>query len=654
MDIPAQTVTPIRDTSSSSPPSSEEPLVQVVEPVAEGADTPLDAAAAPVSPQPIADAPPPMPVIDTSNVGGVAGALVSQGVVSEDLVKESVAESITTGKPVEDILLERGYINDVQLAKAKAQYYNIPFISLSEIGAAPEALNQVPEGVARRYSLLPFNLDKAKRTLAVAMANPLDLRAVDFVEKKTGYQIIPHLATATDLEVAIAERYSQSLSTEVTAALKETSQAEHKVVDIQQLGEVIREAPIAKIVETVLTFAMKGRASDVHIEPQEEKTRIRYRIDGILHEKLVLPKGVHDAVVSRIKILADLKIDERRLPQDGRFTFKMGEEEVDLRVSTLPTVHGEKVVMRLLKKTQQVPTMGELGLRANALRVFESSVVVPHGIILITGPTGSGKTTTLYSVLNKINTPKVNIVTLEDPVEYNMPGINQVQINNQAGLTFASGLRSFLRQDPNIIMVGEIRDSETADLAIQASLTGHLVFSTLHTNSAAGALPRLLDMGAEPYLLASSMTCVMGQRVLRKVCAHCMTKYVPEAAVVNNMKEVLGPLFSAWEAQHRQDGGIQLVKGTGCEECSGTGYSGRIGIFEVLPVSEKVGRLIMERASDADIQRQGITEGMILMKQDGYLKVLDGVTTIEEVLRVAEIAPQEPASSQSAPEGEQV
>lgn len=602
----------------------------------------------PISISPIADgtpvsAPGPVPMVPLNQ--GVVGVLVAQKIISEDLLKEVTAESITTGKQIEAILVERGYVNDIQITKAKAQYFNIPYISLSEIGAAPEALNQIPEGVARRYLLLPFAIDKTKRTLSVAMANPLDLRAIDFVEKKTGYQIIPHLGTSADLDVAISERYSQSLSTEVTAALKETSQETHRVVDIRQLGEVIREAPIAKIVETVLTFAMKGRASDVHIEPQEEKTRIRYRIDGILHEKLVLPRGVHDAVVSRIKILADLKIDERRLPQDGRFTFRMGEEEVDLRVSTLPTVHGEKVVMRLLKKTQQVPTLGDLGLRANALKVFEGAITVPHGIILITGPTGSGKTTTLYAVLNKINTPKVNIVTLEDPVEYDMPGINQVQINNQAGLTFASGLRSFLRQDPNIIMVGEVRDHETAELAIQASLTGHLVFSTLHTNSASGALPRLLDMGAEPYLLASSMTCVMGQRVVRKVCEHCVTKYAPQPVVIQNIKDVLGSLYDAWMTQHKVEGELQLARGSGCEECNGTGYSGRIGIYEVLSVSEKVGRLIMEHASDSDIQRQGAAEGMILMKQDGYLKVLEGITTIEEVLRVAEISPQEQSAA---------
>jgi type IV pilus assembly protein PilB len=590
------------------------------------------------------------PVVKSALVPtGLAGVLVKQGVVSEDILKEVNGESITTGKAIEDLLLVKGYVNEDQLARAKAEYFNIPFVKLSELGASPEALNQVPEGVARRYLLLPFSVDKANRTLSIAMSNPLDLRAVDFVEKKTGYQIIPHLATSSDLDLAINERYAQSLSTEVTEALKDTSQANNKVVDVSQLGEVIREAPIAKIVETVLTYAMKGRASDVHIEPQEDKTRIRYRIDGILHEKLVLPRGVHDAVASRIKILADLKIDERRLPQDGRFTFRLGEEEVDLRVSTLPTVHGEKVVMRLLKKTQQVPTLSDLGLRANALKVFESAVVVPHGIILITGPTGSGKTTTLYSALHKINTPKVNIVTLEDPVEYNMPGINQVQINNQAGLTFASGLRSFLRQDPNIIMVGEVRDSETADLAVQASLTGHLVFSTLHTNSAAGALPRLLDMGAEPYLLASSMTCVMGQRVVRRVCSHCTTKYVPPKEMIDTVRTTLGALFDAWVAQHKTEE-LQFTKGAGCEECSGTGYSGRIGIYEVLSVSEKIGRLIMERASDADIQRQAMAEGMILMKQDGYLKVLDGITTIEEVLRVAEISPQDQTAQHTTKE----
>jgi len=407
-----------------------------------------------------------------------------------------------------------------------------------------------------------------------------------------------------------------------------------KSFDAKSLANVIREAPIAKIVETIVTFAMKARASDIHIEPQEDRTRVRYRIDGILQEKLILPRAVQDAVVSRIKILSDLKIDEKRIPQDGRFTYSVDGDEVDLRISTLPTVHGEKIVMRLLKKTGGVPTLSDLGLRGTALKNLENASHVPHGIVLVTGPTGSGKTTTLYSLLHKINTPKVNIVTLEDPVEYQMPGINQVQINPQAGLTFASGLRSFLRQDPNIIMVGEIRDKETAELAIQASLTGHLVFSTLHTNSASGALPRLLDMEAEPFLLASSMTLVMAQRVLRKICDFCKEEYEPEQEVVEDIKKELGPIYDGWVQQHKKEKPT-LFRGKGCDHCSGTGYQGRVGIYEVLVVTEKIGKIILERKPASDIENQAVEDGMLLMLQDGYLKALEGITTLEEVLRVA-------------------
>ena len=429
---------------------------------------------------------------------------------------------------------------------------------------------------------------------------------------------------------------------QVTAALKENAPAsfskgvEIKAAVARNVGDTIREAPIAKIVETVLGYAVKSRASDVHIEPQEDKTRVRYRIDGVLHEKLVLPKSVQDAVVSRIKVLSDMKIDEKRIPQDGRFNFKVDKEEVDLRVSSLPTVHGEKIVMRLLKKSGGVPTLQELGIRGTALKNLEAASIVPHGIVLVTGPTGSGKTTTLYSLLTKINSPKVNIVTLEDPVEYQMAGINQVQINPQAGLTFASGLRAFLRQDPNIIMVGEIRDQETAELAIQAALTGHVVFSTLHTNSAAGALPRLLDMKAEPFLLVSSMTLVMAQRVVRKICLDCKEEYDPEEVVLEDIKKVLGGLFDGWAKQNPTEK-IKLHRGKGCDECGGTGYKGRIGVYEVLVMNEKIGRLILERRPAEDIEKQSTEDGMVLMKQDGYLKVLEGITTIEEVLRVAQI-----------------
>ncbi len=346
-------------------------------------------------------------------------------------------------------------------------------------------------------------------------------------------------------------------------------------------------------------------------------------------EKLILDKKLHEAVVSRIKILSGMRIDEKRVPQDGRFNFRTGDQEVDLRVSCLPTAHGEKIVMRLLKKSGGVPDLPDLGLRGRALKNLEDAILRPHGIIIVCGPTGSGKTTTLYSVLSRINTPRVNIVTLEDPIEYQIAGVNQVQVNPAAGLTFASGLRSFLRQDPNIIMVGEIRDKETTELAIQASLTGHLVFSTLHTNEAASALPRLLDLGAESFLLASSMTCIVAQRVCRRICPDCKEQYTPPPEVVADMKQVLGNLF-----EEKKE--VKLSRGKKCSRCNNTGFLGRIGIFEVLPISEKIGRLILEKASAAAIQKQAVEEGMITMKQDGYLKTLEGITALDEVLRVAQ------------------
>lgn len=401
--------------------------------------------------------------------------------------------------------------------------------------------------------------------------------------------------------------------------------------------KVAVEAPVAKIVSTILEYAVKSRASDIHIEPQEDNVRIRYRIDGILQEKYLLPRNVHDAVVSRIKILSDLKIDEKRVPQDGRFFFSADGNDVDLRISTLPTTYGEKVVMRLLKKSQKVPTLPDLGLRGLALKNLMSSIQRPHGIIIVCGPTGSGKTTTLYSVLDVVSTSKVNVVTIEDPVEYQMKGVNQVQVNVQAGLTFASALRSFLRQDPNVIMVGEVRDAETADLAINAALTGHLVFSTLHTNDASGVPPRLLDMGAEPFLLVSSLNCVVGQRVLRRVCKECIGEREMTPDEEKEIKTTLGPIYGLIEDKYKKENKkIMLPKIVGCEKCNNTGYMGRIAIYEVMPISEKISKLIIEKAAASSIQKQAMEEGMLTMKQDGYVKVLEGVTTMDEVVRVAQ------------------
>ena len=565
---------------------------------------------------------------------GILEVLLSSHKIDSVVFEEAKKTFVKSGTDPLRYLLDKNLVGEEDLVRARAVYYNIGFVSLREKAASPVALGYIDKATAMRLMLIPFEYDPAGRELRLAMANPMDLSSIEFLEKKLGVKIKPFAATKVDIQNALDNLYEQSLSGEVSAALKEAGGAgtpEVKTIDIRKVGEYIKEAPIAKIVTTILEFAAKSRASDVHIEPLELRTRVRYRIDGILHEKLVLPKTIHDSLVSRIKILADLKIDEKRVPQDGRFNFSIDEEQVDLRVSTLPTVHGEKVVMRLLKKTNDVPSLPELGLRGRALKNLEEAILRPHGIILVTGPTGSGKTTTLYSVLSKINTPKVNIVTLEDPVEYQIPGVNQVQVNPQAGLTFASGLRSFLRQDPNVVMVGEIRDEETAELAVQASLTGHLVFSTLHTSSAAGALPRMLDMKAEPYLLASTITAIVAQRVGRQICKFCKTSYVPTKEVVDDLKQVLGELWNK-----ALDNKLELQKGVGCPQCGNTGYLGRIGIFEVLPITEKIGRLILERQPDSQIEKQAVSEGMITMKQDGYLKVVEGITTLEEIIRVAQ------------------
>ena len=561
--------------------------------------------------------------------------LTADGDLTEAQADAIRLESLNTGAYIEDLLVKRHRVSDSVLVKARAKALGIPFVVLAGRAISPDVIGYIPEPVARRYVLIPFQYEESGHTLFVAMRDPLDFQVIEFLEKKSGKTIKPFMAEAEDISAHIDELYNQNLGADVTAALKETTPSAIKTYEAGKLGEVIREAPIAQIVSAVLEQAMRIRASDIHIEPQAGETRVRYRVDGILQERLALPRGLQDAVVSRIKILSDMKIDEKRIPQDGRFNFKMGDNEVDLRVSTLPTVHGEKVVMRLLKKSGGIPTMQELGLRGLSLKNLELSIARPHGINLVTGPTGSGKTTTLYAVLAKLNNPRVNIMTLEDPVEYEIAGINQVQINPAAGLTFATGLRSFLRQDPNIILVGEIRDSETTDLAIQAALTGHLVFSTLHTNNAAGAIPRLLDLGAEPFLVASALNAVVGQRISRRVCPACKEEYEPEEAVSLDIRKVLGSLLLS-------DHPIKLYRGNGtsdgqpCQSCGGSGYLGRMGIYEVFPVSDTISKLILGRAPMAQIEALAVSEGMITMKQDGYLKAIEGVTTLEEVLRVAQ------------------
>lgn len=560
--------------------------------------------------------------------------LVSDEVISQEMADSYEVAALRANIPIDEFLLKDGIIKKEAILKTKASLMNTPFVEVTTTAVDPQALGMIPESTARRYNILPYLYNPQNDVIYVAAADPFNVALLDFLEKKTQKKIILALGISEDIEKTIALIYTQGLSPEVKEALKEAGISDQKN-DGKKINISFREAPIAKIINTILEFAVRSRASDIHIEAGEAKTRVRYRIDGILQEKLTLPKAIHESLVSRVKILSEMKIDEKRIPQDGRFTFRLGIDEVDLRVSTLPTVNGEKIVMRLLKKTGGLPTLTELGLHGSMYRDLEEATQKPYGIILVTGPTGSGKTTTLYSILSRLNKQSVNIVTLEDPVEYQIAGINQVQVNPQAGLTFANGLRSFLRQDPNIILVGEIRDPETTQLAIQAALTGHLVFSTLHTNDAATAIPRLIDLGGEPFLIASIVNVSIAQRIVRKNCKNCLEWYIPDEHMTQLIKNTLGSLLP----KEMRDGTkpIQVAKSKGCIECGNTGYFGRIAIFEVLKITPAITKMILREASAKEIEEQAINEGLIMMKQDGFLKVLDGITTVEEVLRVAEV-----------------
>ncbi|OGH11247.1 MAG: hypothetical protein A2857_06505 [Candidatus Levybacteria bacterium RIFCSPHIGHO2_01_FULL_36_15] len=560
----------------------------------------------------------------------VADILLREHVLDQSKYTQLKLEAIKKNIDIDKLLLESKAVSEEKFYEARAKLIGIPFISVATLPFMPEALSSVPKALAEKFSLVPFSFDKENNTLSVAMIDPLDIEAVNFLRQKTNLLVKVFQGIPSEIDTAIQAEYNIGLVGEVKEALRETEQAV-KTFDKESINQVIKEAPIAKIVSTILEYAMKSRASDIHIEPQEDRVRVRYRIDGILYERLSLPKGVQEAVTSRIKILSGMKIDEHRIPQDGRFNFKISSQEVDLRVSALPIVFGEKIVMRLLSKSGGIPTLVELGLRGSSLKNLQDAILRPHGIIIVCGPTGSGKTTTLYSVLSKINTTKVNISTLEDPVEYQLPGINQVQINTDVGLTFANGLRSFLRQDPNIILVGEIRDKETTELAIQAALTGHLVFSTVHTSSAAGTLPRLIDMGAETFLLASTMTAVLAQRIARKICTNCKIEYIPPQEIILEIKKNLGDLLPKDKSEE-----FRLYKGRGCDSCGNSGYYGRVGIFELMVISEKIEKLILQKADALTIENMSKNEGMITMKQDGYLKAIEGVSTIDEILRVAQ------------------
>jgi type IV pilus assembly protein PilB len=586
-------------------------------------------------------------ILDTNK--GIEDVLHEKGLINADQLSAIKFEHTNTGKPTQQIIKERGYVDNEDYVKAFGEVYGIEYIKLAELKIDPKILETIPITIEKRYQVVPFKLEED--VLHVALADPLDLQTIEFIERKTGNVVKAYISTVKEIEGILGEQQGKAISEEINAALEEISQTTLKLKgdegDINKADDkTIRDAPIARIVGMILETAVKIGASDVHIESRETDTRLRYRVDGVLQEKRTFPKEMHDSIVARIKILSNMKIDEKRIPLDGRFKVQVGNIATDLRVSTLPTVFGEKVVIRLLKEEGNVFTFSDLGLRGLSLKRFEEAIIKPNGIVLVTGPTGSGKTVTNATALSKLNTIKVNIVSIEDPVEIRVPGVNHVQVNPQAGLTFASGLRAFLRQDPNIIMVGEIRDTETAELAVHAALTGHLVLSTLHTNSAAGAIPRLLDMGIENFLLASTVNAILAQRLVRKICTNCKEEYDAPEEIQEEIQAVLKNIESSEVLMHRDkeiaaslkklsSEKIKLFKGKGCDKCGTTGYKGRLGIFEVLEMSTEIAHLTLESKPENIIQDTATKEGMLTLLQDGYLRVVEGITTLEEVMRVS-------------------
>ncbi|MCM8779009.1 MAG: Flp pilus assembly complex ATPase component TadA [Candidatus Omnitrophica bacterium] len=555
--------------------------------------------------------------------------LLEKGYISRENLATALAEQKKTGARLGQILLKLGFVTEKQLATCISQQLNLPLVDLDTEPIDKKALSALKEDFCIKHKLIPLNLENG--VLKVAMADPLDVNAIDELAKQTGYKIETVVSYERQIVQAIDKYYGHYSPVdkiiselEQKAELKaEEVELEEERKDITSIEEAAQQAPIVNLVNTVLATGIKLHSSDIHIEPQADFVRVRYRVDGILQEGAKLPKETELPVISRIKIMSKLDIAERRIPQDGRIKVKIGHEEVDMRVATLPVLYGEKVVMRIIDTSRVYVDLAKIGFQAETLARYEKLISRPHGIILVTGPTGCGKTSTLYASLNKINSPEKNIVTIEDPIEFPLPGINQVQINPKAGLTFASGLRAFLRQDPNIIMVGEIRDRETAEIAVHAALTGHLVFSTLHTNDAPGALTRLIDMGMEPFLVSSSVIGVLAQRLVRLICPECKEEYKPPVSLL----EQLGM---------GKSNDLKFFRGKGCLTCRQTGYLGRTGIFELLVMNEEMAELVVAKSPSRDIRKVALKNGMESLRDDGIRKSRAGLTTLEEVLRVTQ------------------
>jgi type IV pilus assembly protein PilB len=552
--------------------------------------------------------------------------LVEMGILTQEQVEQAVTEQRVSRKRIGDIALEKGWVTKATLMEALGRRLGVKYLDLAVTRIDPITADLISEKDARRYAAIPVSFVD-EHTLLVAMADPSNIVAIDDLRILTGFDIEPAIATNEDILTMLGNmRPPQDQITENLDEKIEGEPDEPSSVELRDIREQVDAAPVVKLVNGVMARASDEGASDIHFEPRAKDLLIRFRHDGVLHEIMTIPKRLQPGVISRLKIMADLDIAERRVPQDGRIGLVIGGKPIDMRVASLPTVYGEKIVIRLLDRSNVMLRLEQLGFSEQALARYTKSFTKPYGAILVTGPTGSGKSTTLYGTLNILNTPEKNIITVEDPVEYRLQGINQVQINPKAGLSFASGLRSILRCDPDIIMVGEIRDRETALIAVESALTGHLVLSTLHTNNAPGALSRLTEMGVEPFLTASAVDCVIAQRLVRRLCESCRDPY----PATREMLERLG--YAEDVVERYKD--ITLYRAAGCPRCNNTGYKGRLGIYEIMPVTEAIQRLIVERKSADELLRVAAAEGMLTLRQDGLLRVLQGTTSIEEISRV--------------------
>lgn len=546
--------------------------------------------------------------------------LLSSKFITQEEFESAKKTADDLKKPITDILIFRGLLSEDALGQLIAEYYHVPYIKLRNKTIPSEILHLIPEEAARSFRVLPFARENG--VMSLAMENPQDLEATEFVKRKVGSSIKPYFTLPAELSKALGQykRNIKELFNDIVKNnIKKTS------IDPAHIEKSATDIPVIKILDAILEYAAAENASDIHLDTVEGNLLVRFRIDGVLRDILVLPKEIHPAIVARIKILSHLKIDEHRIPQDGRFKLQINDDLVAFRVSIVPAFFGENIVLRLLAESARPLSLEELGLTGKYLALLKENIKKPHGMILVTGPTGSGKTTTLYSILNMLNTPEVNICTIEDPIEYGIRRVNQMQVNTTAGLTFAAGLRSLLRHDPNIIMVGEIRDSETAETAIHSALTGHLVLTTLHTNNAAGAIPRFLDMGAEGFLVASTVNLIIAQRLVRRICTVCMEAYTPTKELLEFLHERFKKDFA----------GKKFYHGNGCTECHTSGYKGRIGVYELLAVDATIQALIAKKATVDEIEKQAVANGMVRLLDDGFDKVSAGLTTIDEVMKLA-------------------